>query len=343
MQIRALILTSLAWLTASPACLSGPIDPAQAIAQKFYEADQPAPPPVAKLPARPGHDYEMDMLRRARAEETERQKEEDTQKAVLLKAATSQAQVIPVTTTHPAEKNERQQAEIQKAVPPKAVAAPARMIPAVNIQPAPEPLPKPLPEPNPLLIEPAAAPQMPPAKPLQYAIAQPDPEPSTPSRQTRATVLIVLDTDNNEARVKPDPIICFDQQCWISNGLEAPAKPVPRTVAVAMKTTESATGDSCTGKSGCAFRDIAFDPTNRVQVVEVGESRGVAGQAYTVAADTSCRKHEGDLTCTNALVTHGYRMWVVPENTAEAVGPSGLEEAVVEGLQDDGENSDDGK
>ena len=311
MRIRTFLFALLACLTASTMSWSDPIDPAQAIAQKFYEADQPTSP-VSQFrspkPARPGHDYEMDMLRRARAEEAERQKE-DTQKAVLLKAVATPTQVIPVATTEPAA----------------------------------EPLPKPSPEPDPLLIEPAAETQIPAAKPIQFAIAQQDPEPATRLRQTRATVLIVLYTDNNEARVKPDPIICFDQQCWISNGLEAPAKPMPRSVAVAMKTTESTAGDSCSGKSGCAFRDIAFNPANRIQVVEVGESRGVAGHAFTVAADTSCRKHDGDLQCDNALVTDAFRMWVVPETTAQAIGPSGLEDAVADGLQDEGEDSNDGK
>jgi hypothetical protein len=311
MRIKTLLFALLTCLTAAPICRADPIDPAQAIAQKFYEADQPAPappPPVAKLPARPGHDYEMDMLRRARAEEAEWQKEE-AQKAILLKAATTPALVIPVATKEPAA----------------------------------EPLPKPSPEPDPLLLDPAAETTIPTVKPLQYAIVQQDAGPSTLSRQTRATVLIVLDTDNNEAHVKPDPIICFDQQCWISNGLEAPAKPLPRSVAVAMKTTESTNGDSCSGKSGCAFRDIAFNPADRIQVVEVGESRGVAGHAFTVAADTSCRKHDGDLRCNNALVTDAFRMWVVPETTAQAIGASGLEDAVADGLRDDGEDPDDGK
>jgi hypothetical protein len=315
MQIRTLLLALLACSATSPMCWSDSIDPAQAIAQKFYEADQPrhtapASAPAAKpKPTRPDPDYEMDMLRRARAEEAER-----------LNGAT------------------------EKAVPQQAVmAAPARVIPVATVQPAAELLPKPSPEPEPSLIEPPASPPIPTAKPLHYAIAQQDPEPSPPSNQTRATVLIVLDTGDNDARVKPDPIICFDQQCWISNGLEAPAKPVPRSVAVALKTTETATGDSCSGKSGCAFRDIAFDPVNRIQVVEVGESRGVAGDAYTIAADTSCRKHDGDLMCNNTLATHAFRMWVVPEPTAQAIGPSGLEDAVADGLRDDGEDSDDGK
>jgi hypothetical protein len=53
----------------------------------------------------------------------------------------------------------------------------------------------------------------------------------------------------------------------------------------------------------------------------------------------TCRKHDDDLVCNNALVTHAFRLWVVPEATAQAIGPSGLEDAVAEGLPDDGEDS----
>ncbi|WP_144061148.1 hypothetical protein [Hyphomicrobium denitrificans] len=316
--MRHTVFTSavLTLLAASPACLADPIDPAQAIAQKFYEADQlaptqplqmPKPPRVAKPdPDGPGLDYEMDMLRRARAEEAERQKD-----------ITATA---PITVAQPA--------------------------PAAAPQPVAEPIPTALPEPIARAIEPPASAPMPIAQPLKTAVAQAtEPDRAVPASGTRATILLVLDPDDtDQAHVKPDPIICFDQQCWISNGLDSPAKPMPRSEAVALKTTETTTGDSCSGKSGCAFRNVAFHPDSQIQVVEVGESRGVADGAYTVAADATCRKLDGDLMCDNALVTHAFRMWVVPETTAQQVGPSTLEDAVANGLQDnEDDNAADGK
>lgn len=316
MQLRLISLALLACLPTS-VCWSDPVDPAQAIAQKFYEADQPVqPPPLTKraqsMPVaksanregRPGRDYEMDMLRRARAEEAERQKE-DSQKAVL-------------TVTQPA--------------PPAIIQPAAALLPRASVQP------------EPYQAEPAVLSQAAVKDPIRADIAQATKSETFAEIEARATILIVLnDDDSIRAHVKPDPIICFDQKCWISNGLTAPAKPMPRSEALALKTTETAMGDSCSGKSGCAFRDIAFNPTTRIEVVEVGESRGVTDGAYTIEADMSCRKHDGALTCDNALATHDYRMWVVPETTAQAVGPSGLEEAVVDGLQDDGANVEDGK
>ncbi len=305
MQLKVFPVAMLAFLAASPVCMADPVDPAQVIAQKFYEASEPKP--QAK-PDRPDLDYEMDMLREARAEELERRK--------------ADAQMMLTKVVQPA-----------PTVTPQAAVAPTPAPPAVSASAA-------------RTKEPAVAPAAATAKPLQTAIAQakePPPLASAPNAANgaRATVLLVLDSDDNAgaARLKPDPIICFEQQCWLSNGLEAPAKPMPRSEAVALKSTDSATSDSCSGKSGCAFRDIALSPNAQIQVVEVGESRGVADGAYTVAADKTCRKHDDDLVCNNALVTHAFRLWVVPEATAQAIGPSGLEDAVAEGLPDDGEDS----
>jgi hypothetical protein len=319
MRASVVICAVLTLLTAPSASSAEPVDPAQAIAQKFLDADRPAqPPPKArpkpKLPSAvqsqtgaPGLDYETDMLQRARAEDVERRRN--------------------IATTEPL-----------------VVAEPA---PALAPPPVAEPPPMQLREPDPV-AEPLTAVPPPAAKLRRTAEAQPaQADNAVAPSDTRATVLLVLDPDDtDQAHVKPDPIICFDQQCWISNGLDAPAKPMPRSQAIALKTTETPTGDSCSGKSGCAFRNVAFRPDTQIQVVEVGESRGVSGGAYTVAADTTCRKVDGNLMCDNALVTHAFRMWIVPEQTARQVGDSVLEDAVADGLQNDGtgdDNAADGK
>jgi len=351
-------------LAAGPAAIADPIDPAQAIAQKFFEADQPRAPqpskaPVAKAkptpartaidrtalpssppaqpvpatapaeiakaapkPERPGADYETDMLRRARVEDAERHKSSREQ------AITERASAPVTSPSSPPD--------------PLPIAAIARPAPAAIPQPAAELQPGPLLEPEPQRAwEPAARNTMRPEPVLPTAVAQAaaSVEPAPAPAATRATILLVLDPDGAPANVKPDPIICFDQQCWISNGLDDPAKPLPRSEAIALKTTDTPTGDSCSGKSACAFRNVAFEPGSQIQVVEVGESRGVAEGAYTVAADATCRKSDGDLTCDNALVTHAFRIWVVPEATAQAAGASTLEDAVADGLQDDDDDS----
>jgi hypothetical protein len=147
-------------------------------------------------------------------------------------------------------------------------------------------------------------------------------------------VLLVLDTGGAPLGFKPDPIICMDDRCWLSNGIEAPAISMPRTQAVALKTTDGSTSDSCTGKSACIYRGVAVDPDARIEVIEVGEGHGASAGSYTIATDTSCRKDDGVLLCDNGLATQDFRIWVVPEVIAASVGASSLEDAVAEGLPD---------
>jgi hypothetical protein len=129
MKFIALSAATLA-LTASAlaAALAEPADPAQAIAQRFSEASDPKP---ASIPARPSLDYEMDMLRRARAEELERQKQ-DAQK-VLTKVAepapfVAQAPVAPAAPPTPAAKPQHAPAAkvVETAVSPTPGPPPAR-------------------------------------------------------------------------------------------------------------------------------------------------------------------------------------------------------------------------
>jgi hypothetical protein len=294
---RALSVATLALLISALAAVAEPIDPAQAIAQKFSEASEPA-----ANTDRLDHDYELDMLQRAREEEVERRK-----------------------------------ADAQKTV--------ARAIPPVAAAPVAAPPATPRPEPRPRLADPAPRPA-PVAQTVQTAAPpspQPPPQPAArvtqdaPKGEVRATILLVLerDEDNRTSSIKPDPIVCFDQNCWISNGLEDAARPMPRSEALALTSTGAATADSCSGKSGCVFRNIGLASGAQIQVVQVGESRGIASGSYTVSSDTTCRKEDGDLVCDNPLVTHGFRIWIVPEATARAAGAAGLEDAVAEGLPDD--------
>jgi len=296
MAIRALIVAT-AVLTFALGVRADPVDPAQAIAQKFSEAsDEPAPKPAAKpspkpvpkpstTARKPDADYEADMLRRARAEEADRQKQESRPQQVAAEPA---APTAPV------------------PAPPPAVAPPAEK------QPAPIP------------VAATAAP-----KPeSQRAIVAEAPKPDT----TQATVLLVLDVDGKALGFKPDPIICIDESCWLSSGIEAPAVSMPRTQAVALRTTEETTSDPCAGKSACVYRGVRIDADARIEVIEVGESRGASAGAFTIAADKSCRNDGGGLLCDNGVATQDFRIWVVPEAIAAATGPEGLEEAVAEGL-----------
>lgn len=324
MQFRISLFATFALIASAGPVAAEPVDPAQAIAEKFSEASEPKAVPQqterttseAVNRGRPDLDYEMDMLRRARAEELERQ-----QQARAEKAAPVPERPQPAATPAPLASTPKAAKEVApRLAEPAAPPAPAAEV----VQPA----------------TPAATPS-----PLPTQSAALDSKNDGAAGPVRATVLLVLTPDESVgvADIRPDPIICLDQQCWLSNGLQAPARPMSRSEAVALQSTAKLTDDSCSGKSACAYRDIALAPDTQIQVVEVGESRGVSDGAFTVSADTSCRKDEGDLVCDNALVTQAFRMWVVPEATAQEIGPAGLENAIADGLPDtdDTESSSD--
>jgi len=321
MRFRISLFATLALMGSAAAASAEPVDPAQAIAQKFSEASEPKTEPqqteramsAAVNRGRPDLDYEMDMLRRARAEELERQQQAKAEKAILVPE-----QPQPAATPAPLVSTPEAAKEVAPRLAEPAAAPPAPAVEAV--------------------VPPATTAATPSPLPTQSAAL--DNKDDGAAGAVRATVLLVLTRDESAgvADIKPDPIICLDQQCWLSNGLQAPARPMSRSEAVALPSTAKLTDDSCSGKSACAYRNIALAPDAQIQVVEVGESRGVSDGSFTVSADTSCRKDEGDLVCDNALVTQAFRMWVVPEATAQEIGPSGLETAIADGLPDNGDD-----
>lgn len=325
LNIKALLVAAAAIAASAFVAHAGAVDPAQALAQKFSEASDERPKTVApqRTFSTPGPDYEADMLERARSEENERATLEAQQ--ILATPPVAAAQPAPAAVPPPPPQASVTAPPPQKAataVPPPPVQAAIPQAPAA-ISPTPAPVQAPA------VVPKVAA--LPPPKPAAAAVnSDIPPRPSTAT----ATVLLVLDPDGSQVGFKPDPIICMDNRCWLSNGIGAPALVMPRNKAVALPTTKDATADSCSGKSGCVYRGVAIDPTMRLDVVEVGEAGGASAGAYTIAADKSCRKDGSSLVCENGLTTQNFRIWVVPETTAELAGASGLENAVAEGLPD---------
>lgn len=280
MPIKTLIV-AVAAMMLSAVAYAEPVDPAQAIAQKFSEASDFKTSPQRSFD-RPDNSYEQDMLQRARAEEAARQEQDALKKAP--EKTPPVAESAPAAPARPAEHSNEA---------PKIAAIPANV----------------------------AAPNA--------SLRPPEADNSITSQ---ATVLLVIDPNGAGLHLKPDPIICIDDRCWISNGIASPALAMPRNQAVALLTTEGATADSCSGKSGCVYRNVTIDPRQRIDVIEVGEGRGASAGAYTLIPDQSCRKEGASLLCDNGLGTQNLRIWVVPESTAKAAGNASLEDAVADNL-----------
>lgn len=285
------------------AATAEPSSPADAIAEKFANADKPKPQTVAES-ERPSLDYEIDMLRRARLEAEERK---------------SAPQVQPADAPLPA-------AELQpiKVDPPAPIPEPATIPTAA---PTPTPVAAPAPD------------QTPPVQPSSTSTAAAEPAPqatatapvAAPAASARATILLIL--EGARSKIAPDPIVCFADVCAISSGLSEPARTLPRAQALAMGSTRDATLDPCYGKSACAFRDVPLPDDAILQVISLGAGEPPkAGDGFTADLDKTCKIEDRDLSCGHPLATLNFTAWVVPEATAVAAGAPVLEAAIADGL-----------
>lgn len=273
---KAYLVAALSLVAISALANAEPVDPAQAIAQKFFEASEPKA-------ERPTIEYEMEMLNRARAEKIERR------------------------------------------------SGPADVHPVVNTSPSQDPSLSPLPatgasQPDTFSLLPKVSAKLAESQPAAAA---------APVKTTPVTVLLALDTDDTsvEKAHSPDPIICIDQNCYLSSGFETPAREMPRVDALALRGTSAAKAETCRGKFGCVYRSIAIPENAEIRVVDFGAATRPTDTGYTISPDATCKKANNELECDNALVTHDFRVWIVPEATAKKAGIQLLEDAVAEGLQ----------
>ena len=246
---------------------------ADAIAQKFAGQAEPLQKPQVKAEAakpkaqaiqaarseRPTIDYEMDMLRRARAEQAAETATVQPAAAVTPPAA----ELAPTPSIAPAVGSAPTPAPAATA-PPAAVApiVPAAAattaitvelaLPTKTAESTPPPAPVQAPAPQKADVQAKA-------EPIPAAPAQPVTESSVPSQH--ATLLLALETGGTSSKSGSapafDPIICLGDTCFVSAGLNANAVKLAKLDALKLKSTSDASPDSCKGKAGCVFRNVA--------------------------------------------------------------------------------------
>ena len=296
---------------ATIAVAAEPPNAAHAIAQKFAEQSKQV------KTERPPIDYEMEMLRRARAEQAAAK--EVAAPALPDKTA---APVPPVATP--------------VAVPPAAVTpAPPPSLPATSpalLQSTPA---KTAESTQPTAVTPA------PKTEVQAKVETNTVEPvrgpeTTGVPAARASLLLALESggasSKGGASQSFDPMICMGDTCYVSAGFEADAVKLAKSDALKLKSTSDASSDSCKGKVACVFRNIQVTKGTQIQVVEMGSASHDPIHASDLQLDPSCKMSDGDLSCDNPIATTDYRIWVVPEETAHAAGVQELEEALADGL-----------
>lgn len=282
---------------------------------------------------RPPIDYEMDMLRRARAEQADRKAAE---KAVT--PAPAPAKIV----VHPPVVEPKPVAEVKsEAVPPPLAApaaAPSKPTEAEKIVTPAQAPPASKVEPQKLVEAPtapkttAAAPSTAtPAAATATVVAAPAAGPTA-----QASVLLAIETGGASSKSSDattfDPIICVADACFLSAGLTADALKLSKVDALKLKSSNDASPDACRGKVACVFRNVALPKDALIQVVELGSATADPARTYAAEPDTSCKSSEGALACDNPIATADFRIWIVPEATAKTAGVDAIEDAVAESL-----------
>lgn len=283
---------------------------------------------------RPPIDYEMDMLRRARAEQADRKAAD---KAVGTAPAPARIVVNPPTV------DAKPVAEAKSETAPPALSAPAtapdKPVEATKIvAPAQAPPPAPKVEPQKLVEAPPApkttvvAPSTAaPAAAAATVVAAPAAGPTV-----QASVLLAIETGGASTKSADastfDPIICVADTCFLSAGLTADAVKLSKVDALKLKSSNDASPDACRGKVGCVFRNVGLPKDALIQIVELGGATADPAHTYAAEPDASCKSSEGALACDNPIATADFRIWVVPEATAKTAGVEAIEEAVADSL-----------
>lgn len=302
---------------------------------------QAAPSKVAASD-RPPLDYEMDMLRRARAEEADRKSAakpatNPTTTKLIVKppvasppATTSKSETAPTLATTTA------------AAPAKAAETVTPNAPAPTL---PTPLPPPLAvtspsvkaEPQKIVEAPAATATTAVTPAAPSAVAPAVIAPPTATRPTlQASVLLAIEIGGASSKGADantlDPIICVADTCFLSAGLTADALKLSRSDALKLKSSNDASPDACRGKVGCVFRNVGLIKDALIEVVELGAAKPDPARTYAAEIDASCKAADGALACENPIATADFRIWIVPEATAKTAGAEAIEDAVADSL-----------
>ena len=253
---------------------------------------------------------EAEMLARARAEAEERASA-DTKASREAARNTELARL--------SEKLRRARSARDARIADQAVEA------ASNARAEPAPAPAPV----------AAAPQ-PEARPVRAAAAddagapiarlgmmQPSDERTARGAATRFTVLLVMAPGRRGIRrFNPtgDPVLCTGGGCYVSGGLDQPARFLAGRKALGFANTFGRRAGACEHSLGCVFRDVEIDPARGpayLQPVDLHVLRHDRREAQLISSDSQCRAAPGRITCARGIDAGNYALWIVPEHLAE--------------------------
>lgn len=162
-------------------------------------------------------------------------------------------------------------------------------------------------------------------------------EPTSDEPIRRVTILLEMQPRNRTSRRferTADPILCFGDRCWISQGADRPSELMERRKAFGTVNTLGRRAGACKRKAGCVFRNVDLGEAEAiVQPIDLNFLRHDRRELTTISADRSCRRTPtAELVCGDLFQSDTYRLWVVPEDIARSVSPDALRQVVERGL-----------
>ena len=150
----------------------------------------------------------------------------------------------------------------------------------------------------------------------------------------RITVLLVIQPRNGGRFTHTaNPILCIENGCYISGGLQSAADYMPRSKALGPLNSIGRRAGLCQNQLRCAFRDVDLGGTvGFIQPVDMGLLHHDRREVRKAEPDQTCDVTHGRLYCSAPIIAYDYRAWVVPEFVAAKAGAAALEEALEEGL-----------
>lgn len=153
---------------------------------------------------------------------------------------------------------------------------------------------------------------------------------------TRATILIVMTPGNRGIRrwnKNADPMLCVEENCYISRGEEKPADRISRNKGFGPGIALGKRAGACSNQLACVFRDVDLGGSRAwMQPVDLRILRHDRRESRMVAADQTCAIVRGRLNCRQTVESDDYRAWIVPEAVAREAGPAALHDALSMGL-----------
>lgn len=155
-------------------------------------------------------------------------------------------------------------------------------------------------------------------------------------RSTRVTVLLVMlpgDRGIRRHNKSADPVLCGQDECYVSNGPAAGANLLPARKALGFLRTWGQRAGACNNSLVCTFRGVDLARLDRlVMPVDMRVVRHDRREMQEVAKTSTCFLERGRLSCSETVHSDDYIMWIVPEALAAKAGPEALQRALADGL-----------